>query len=151
MALSQQVFNRPKLCLWKIKVKFKEQEIPHKNLEILASFAKMEDTWLTLYTVADGRSCCPRGWTRELQLSPHQSPLSYSASAITAFPVLGAALSIRMDWITTSFKTHYTYFKDTKGKAEYLGLSQEKNENLVFCVQDFLAGIASSQSGTSPA
>ena len=68
----------------------------------------------------------PRGRTLKLQLSAHQSLFSYSASAITALPVLGAALSIRMDWITTSFKTHYTYFKDTKGKAEYLGLSQEK-------------------------
>ena len=83
--------------------------------------------WLWSQTAgAELGSCYPSGWTLKLQLSAHQSLFSYSASAITAFPVLGAALSIRMDWITTSFKTHYTYFKDTKGKAEYLGLSQEK-------------------------
>lgn len=121
--------------------KFKEQEIPHKNLEILASFAKMEDT--RLHVVYGSRwqellweLLLGDGHRAPAQSSP--SPFLLSTSAITAFPVLGAALSIRMDWITTSFKTHYTYFKDTRGKAEYLGLSQRKNENLVFCVQDFL-------------
>ena len=145
MALSHQEFSWPKLCLLKIKLKFKKQEISHKSLEILASFEQMEDTKLTLCVVADGWSW---GWGAATPVDGH-----WSCSSVPTNPrFLAQGKPLRhflcwgqpWVWKCTELPSHLRHItRILKIKRERLNTwYYPEKESLAFCVQNFLVGMA---------